>query len=106
MLTELTITLLGRGTHMSGDLASILKIVDESKLPYCLTPFGTCIEGDWEQVIALIKQCHTQARSLSHHVLTTVRIEDEEGAKEKLTENIASVERALGHPLNRHVIAG
>lgn len=91
---------------MSGDLASIIKIVDESKLPYSLTPFGTCIEGDWEQVIALIKQCHTQARSLSHHVLTTIRIEDEEGAKEKLTENITSVEHALGHPLNRHVIAG
>jgi len=30
MLAELSITLLGRGTHLSGDLGRILKIIDES----------------------------------------------------------------------------
>jgi uncharacterized protein (TIGR00106 family) len=105
MLAEVTITMLGRGTHMSCDLARILKIVDESSLPYCLTPSGTCIEGEWEQVMQLVKRCHQEARKSSCHVRTTIRIEDEEGAKDKLTENITSVERVLGHSLNRHVVA-
>jgi hypothetical protein len=38
------------------------------------------------------------------HVITTVRIDDEAGATDKLIENIASVERALGHQLNRPVL--
>jgi hypothetical protein len=31
--------------------------------------------------------------------MTTIRIEDEEGAINKLTENVAAVERAAGRPL-------
>jgi len=33
--------------------------------------------------------------------MTTVRIEDEQGATDKLSENIASVERAAGRELRR-----
>jgi len=104
MLIELTINPLGRGAHISKDLAGILKIIDESGLPYCLTPSGTCIEGNWDEVMALVKRCHQQARSLSSHVMTTIRMEDEEGATDKLNENIAAVERAAHRPL-RNIVA-
>jgi uncharacterized protein (TIGR00106 family) len=101
MLIELNVTPLGRGTHISSDLAHILKIIDESCLRYCLTPSGTCIEGDWDEVMEIVKRCHIQARILSPQVFTTVRIEDEEGASDTLNENIASVERAAGRELKR-----
>lgn len=51
--------------------------------------------------MALVKKCHQQARELSSQVMTTIRIEDEEGATDKLNENIASVERAAGRRLRR-----
>jgi uncharacterized protein (TIGR00106 family) len=101
MLVELSINPLGRGAHISADLGAILKLIDDSGLRYVLTPFGTCIEGPWEEVMPLVKRCHDQARELSPHVMTTVRIEDEEGGTDKLHENIASVERAAGRELRR-----
>jgi uncharacterized protein (TIGR00106 family) len=104
MLAELSITPLGRGTHLSKDLAEILKVVDQSGIRYTLTPFGTCLEGDWDEVLAVVKRCHDQARSVSDHVLTTIRIEDEAGAIDKLVENVASVERAAGRHLSREVL--
>ena len=104
MLVELTVTPLGRGTHLSKDVAEVLRIIDDSGLPYCLTPTGTCIEGDWDEVMALVKRCHQQARSLSSHVMTTIRMEDEEGATDKLNENIAAVEWAAGRTL-KNVVA-
>ena len=101
MLVELSINPLGHGTHMSQDLAPILKLIDDSGLRYGLTPLGTCIEGEWDELMALVKNCHDQARALSSHVMTTVRIEDEEGATDKINENIAAVERAAGRKLRR-----
>jgi len=101
MLLELTINPLGRGTHLSKDLAEILKIVDSSGLPYCLTPFGTCMEGDWDQVMAVVKQCHACAKSFSSHVMTSIQIEDEDRAANKLEENVVAVERLAGHKLSR-----
>lgn len=88
MLVELSINPLGRGAHISSDLAAILKLIDDSGLRYVLTPLGTGIEGEWEEVMPLIRTCHEQARKLSTHVMTTVRIEDEQGATDKLYENI------------------
>ena len=105
MLVELSITPLGRGTHLSKDLADILKIIDESDIRYSLTPFGTCLEGEWNQIMAVAKRCHDQARSVSKHVLTTIRIEDEDGVNDKLIANVASVERAAGRKLQREVLA-
>ena len=101
MLIELSINPLGRGTHLSKDLGEILRLVDDSGLRYGLTPLGTCIEGEWDQVMALIKSCHGHARTLSPHVFTTLRIEDEEGATNKIQENVISVVRAAGRSLKR-----
>lgn len=103
-MVELSIDPLGRGAHLSHDLAEILKTIDGSGLRYCLTPLGTCIEGEGDEIMALVKHCHEQARTGSSHVMTTVRIEDEAGATNKLNENIASVERALGHRLQRLMV--
>jgi uncharacterized protein (TIGR00106 family) len=104
MLAEVSITPLGHGNHLSKDLGEILRTIDDSGLSYCLTPSGTCIEGNWDEVMELVKRCHEQARLNSSHVLTTVRIEDEQGAGDKLNENITAVERAAGRPL-RNVTA-
>lgn len=99
MLAELSIIPLGRGIHLSQDLSRILKIVDESGVRYRLTPSGTCIEGEWDEVMELVKKCHHEARVMSTHVLTTVRLEDELGTNDKLNENISAVERAAGRQL-------
>ena len=91
MLVELNIIPLNGHTHVSSEIAEILKLVDSSMLPYSLTPTGTCIEGEWDQVMPLIKRCHERARELAPHVITNVRIEDVEGAQNRLKGNIDSV---------------
>ena len=40
-------------------------------------------------------------RGVSTHVLTTITIEDERGAQDKLTSNVASLEEKLGRKLQR-----
>lgn len=101
MLAELTIIPLGTGASMSDELAEVLKIVDASGLAYQLTPSGTCIEGDWDQLMRVARQCHDHARGISSHVMTTIEIEDEQGANDKLTSNVASLEEKLGRKLKR-----
>ena len=101
MLIELSVVPLGGDTHLSDEIAEVLRIVDASGLPYQLTPSGTCIEGEWDEVMGLVRQCHQAMRRRSRHVLTTIAIEDEEGATDKLTRNVASVEEKVGKTLRR-----
>jgi len=95
MLVELSIVPLGKGSHISPEIAEVIGIVKEPGLPFQLTPAATCIEGCWDEVIPLIRRCHERVRERSAHVITTIKIEDEAGATNKLTENVASVQEKV-----------
>ena len=99
MLAELSIVPLGRGEHLSSALAEVLDVVDRSGIRFKFTPCGTCLEGTWDEVLDVVSRAHARARQTSRHVLTTLRIEDEEGENDKLTRNVTSVEEKLGRPL-------
>src|ERR1051325_5473402 len=101
MLVELSLLPLGRGTHLSDEIAEMLKIINASGLLYLLTPLGTCIEGEWDEVMPLIRQCHERMRQLSPHVMTTIRIEDEAGERDKLRRNVTAVEQKAGYAFKR-----
>jgi uncharacterized protein (TIGR00106 family) len=101
MLVELSIIPLGGDSHLSEEVTEVIKVIDASGLPYQLTPCGTCIEGDWDEVMAVVRRCHERARSQSAHVITMIQIEDQEGARGKLTHNVISVAAKLGKPAER-----
>ena len=102
MLVELSIVPIGGDIHLSDELAEALKIIDVSGLPYQLTPTGTCIEGEWEEVMSVVRQCHTRIRERSPHVMTWIKIEDDEGETNKLNRNIVSVEEKAGRRLKKN----
>jgi uncharacterized protein (TIGR00106 family) len=101
MLVELSIIPLGGDTHLSPEIAEALKIIEASGLTYILTPSGTCIEGEWDEVMPLVRQCHSRVREMSRHVITLIKIDDEAGASDKLTRNVISVEEKVGITLKR-----
>ena len=66
MLVELTITPVG-SLHMSREVAKVVQILKTSGLTFQLGPMATCIEGDWDQLFGVIRQCH-EAVAKSHGV--------------------------------------
>lgn len=101
MLVELSIIPVRSERSWADQLAEALELIDASGLPYQLTPSGTCIEGEWDEVMGLVRRCHEKIRESSDHVVTTVKVEDEWGASNQLATNISNVEEKAGRPLRR-----
>ena len=99
MLFELSVIPLGGDIHLSDELADVLEVVDRSGLRYRLGPTSTSIEGDWEEVMGTIRECHRQARRMSKHVITLIKVEDDEGETNKLEANVESVAAKADTPL-------
>lgn len=99
MLFELTVIPLGGDIHMSDELADVLEVVDRSGLRHRLGPTSTSIEGDWEEVMRTVRECHRQARRTSKHVITLIKVEDDEGETNKLEANVESVQAKADRPL-------
>jgi uncharacterized protein (TIGR00106 family) len=103
MLVELSIIPIGGDPHLSEEIAKVIELIDASSLPYQLTATATLIEGEWDEVMPLIRQCHDLMCDLSPHVVTNIKIEHDEGERNKLTRNVASVTEKVRRPLRGEV---
>jgi uncharacterized protein (TIGR00106 family) len=101
MLVEFSIIPIGVGSSIGDQLAEVLKIVDTSGLPYKVNPMGTVIEGEWDEVIKLIKKCHRIVMKRGERALTTISIDDRKGKPDRIDEKVKSLERRLGKSLKK-----
>lgn len=101
MIVEFSVVPLGMGQSISEYVAKAVSIVVDSGLPYKLTAMGTIIEGDWDQVMDVIKRCHNSVMDASGRVITKISIDDRKNAsKNRMKEKIESVEKHLKMKLN------
>lgn len=101
MLAEFSVIPIGIGESMGDQIARVLKIVDESGLPYKANPMGTVIEGSWEDVMAIIKKCHQEVIKSSPRIVTAISIDDRPGKPNRITEKLKSIEKRLGKEVKK-----
>ncbi len=101
MLLELAVMPLARGPSLSADVADLVRIIDSSGLDYRLTPAGTVIEGDWDQLLDLAKRCHVEMRKRTKRVITFMKVDDYDERRGRLTGMLESVEKKVGRPVKR-----
>lgn len=101
MLTEFSIVPLGIGSSLGDRLALVLKIIDESGMPYKINPMGTVVEGQWDEIMALIKKCRDELMKTEERVLISIKIDDRKSTTNAINEKVASIEKRLGKSLRK-----
>jgi len=101
MLAEFSIIPIGTGSSLGDRLAEVLKIVDESGMSYKINPMGTVVEGEWEDVMKLIKKCHSSVMKTGDRAVTTISIDDRKGRPNRIDEKVLSIERRIGKALKK-----
>ncbi len=101
MLVSFSTFPVDKGVSMSGDVARAIELIHSSGLKYQTTSMGTLVEGEWDDVMALVKKCHHEIKKNSQRVYTVISIDDRTGAKDSLNHKVASIEKALGHEVRK-----
>jgi uncharacterized protein (TIGR00106 family) len=91
---------LSKGESVSALVARSLDIIDKSDLTYQLTPMGTIIEGEWEQVMAIVTACHNAMSADCERISTNIKIDYRAGAGSRIKSKIESVQQKLGRKLS------
>ena len=81
-------------------VAQILDIVDRSGVPYQLTPMGTILEGDWDEVIGVVTQCFRHLEKEHRRISVHMKVDYRAGPAGRLTGKVASVQDKLGRKLS------
>ena len=101
MLVEFSIVPLGKGESVSPLVARVLKIVAKSGISYKANPMGTVLEGEWDRVMGIIKECHQEVMKDADRAVTSIKIDDRKGKGERIEKKLESVEQKLGMKLQK-----
>ena len=92
-IAEINIVPLGTSTpSVSQYIADAIEVLEECGLKYELTPMGTIIEGDLDEILSLAKKMHeTPFFKGVKRVITTIKIDDRRDRKATSSDKIKSV---------------
>ena len=101
MLIEFSIVPIGASSSVGTKVAKVLDLVDSSGLAYKLTPMGTIVEGEWDELMQLVKECHMKMMKNEKRVLTRIIIDDRKGKTGNIGRKVRSIEKKLGRSLKK-----
>jgi uncharacterized protein (TIGR00106 family) len=99
LLAEISMWPMDKGESVGAEVAKVLDVIDRSGLPYKLGPLGTCLEGEWDEVMAVLKQCFETLSKDSNRIACTVKMDWRKGRRGMMEHKVKSVEEKLGREL-------
>ncbi|MBL0141639.1 MAG: MTH1187 family thiamine-binding protein [Betaproteobacteria bacterium] len=100
VLLDFSMSPFDKGESLSEYVARSLDIIDRSGLPYRLTPMGTIIEGEWDEVMKVVTACFEAMKQDCSRISTSIRIDYRAGKSGRLKSKIEAVESRLGRKLS------
>jgi len=99
MLMEFSMFPVGKGESVSQYVAGSLDIIDRSGVPYKLSSMGTTMEGEWDELVAVVAQCLENMSAKCDRISCSIHFDWRRGATDRLTGKITSVSQKLGREL-------
>lgn len=90
-----------RGESVSEHVAKVIDTIDKSGLPYRLGSMSTTIEGEWDEVMAVVKDARDVLRKEHSRIYIIMHVDDRKDAKNRLTGKIDSIENRLGRKVSK-----
>jgi uncharacterized protein (TIGR00106 family) len=96
VLVDLCVVPLGTGVSVSSYVAICQELIKEAGLKYTLHANGTNIEGEWDEVFAVIKRCHEVIHAMdAPRIFTSLRINTRIDRQQSLQGKVNSVQAKL-----------
>jgi uncharacterized protein (TIGR00106 family) len=90
---------MGKGESVAPYVARCLDIVASSGLDYRLHAMGTILEGEWDDVFAVVRRCFEALRADSDRITCTIKLDYRKGPAGRLTGKVQRVQELATRPL-------
>ena len=100
VLLEFAIAPAGQGESYSAFVAPVIDLIDQSGLPYQLTPMGTILEGEWPEVMGVVTRCFELLSAQYPRVGVQIKVDWRAGPGGRLKSKTAKIEERLGRKLS------
>ncbi len=96
VLAEFAMFPTDKGESVSSYVAQIIDHIDKSGIAYKLTPMGTILEGEWDEVFKVIGECFKILEPQANRVYSAIKIDYRKGDKSRMTSKTDKIKSLLG----------
>lgn len=90
-----------KGESVSPYVARILDIIDRSGVAYRLTPMGTVLEGDYDEVMNVVRTCFKELEKDCSRISMTLKMDYRKTNDSRLNKKVAKLESLLNKELKK-----
>lgn len=101
VLLEFSMSPFDKGESLSPYVSRVLNVVDKSGVSYKLTPMGTILEGEWDEVFKVVTDCFRELEKDCNRISTNIRIDYRKGDSSRMEQKIRSIEKQLNKNLSK-----
>lgn len=98
MIVAFSLTPLGIGEDVGEVVAEAVRVVRESGLPNRTDAMFTSIEGDWDEVMGVVRQAAEAVAARAPRVSMVLKADMRPGVTDGLTAKVEAIERYLNAP--------
>jgi uncharacterized protein (TIGR00106 family) len=98
VIVAFSVSPLGGDASVGAAVAEAIRVVRASGLPNETNAMFTNIEGEWDEVMAVVKQAIDVVAAVSPRVSLVLKADIRPGYTDQLTAKVQRVEQELGHP--------
>jgi uncharacterized protein (TIGR00106 family) len=96
VIIDLCVVPLGVGLSVSKYVAACHKIISDAGLKSELHAYGTNIEGEWDAVFGVVKQCHEKIHAMgAPRITTTIKAGTRTDRDQTMADKVESVKGKL-----------
>ena len=101
MLFSVSMFPIGSGDDLSGPVSKVIDELDRAGLNYQVSAMDTVIEGEWKDVMPVIRRAYRHLTDEYDRVYLSIDVDEHRSVGARLEGAIADVEEELGRPLHR-----
>jgi uncharacterized protein (TIGR00106 family) len=95
MIAAFSITPIGIGDSVAAAVAEAVRLVRASGLPNETNAMFTNVEGEWDEVMSLIKACVERVAEVAPRVSVVIKVDHRPGVTDAMRAKVEAIESRL-----------
>ncbi len=91
VIVDFSIFPIGKEESVSKYASRAVKIIKDSGLTHHIGPMGTAIEGEWDEVMQVIKRCMEDLKKDCPRLYMTMKVDCREGKSGRMEQKVSKV---------------
>ncbi|MEJ2545471.1 MAG: MTH1187 family thiamine-binding protein [Calditrichaceae bacterium] len=101
VLLEFSMSPLDKGESLSPFVSRIIDVIDKSNITYRLTAMGTILEGEYDEVMIVVRKCFKELEKDCARISVNLKMDYRKGSQSRMDSKTDKIETILNRKIKK-----